>query len=113
MSEPSGFDSLRLLCPACRSPLTVEGNGASCAGCGRAYAGEPGIMCLVAGGVGIPGFDPHYFETLSAVEEEHFWFVARRQVILDALRRAVPDLGERPLFDIGCGTGGLVSFLAR
>jgi SAM-dependent methyltransferase len=66
---------------------------------------------LVAGREGAPGFDPHYFDTLAAVEERHFWFRSRRQVILETLRRTVPDLGERALFDIGCGSGGLLSFL--
>jgi SAM-dependent methyltransferase len=47
------------------------------------------------------------------VEEHHFWFVERRAVVLEALRRSVPDLGTRGLFDIGCGTGGLLEHLAR
>jgi SAM-dependent methyltransferase len=32
-------------------------------------------------------------------------------VILDALRRTLPDLGNRALFDIGCGSGGLLAYL--
>lgn len=46
------------------------------------------------------------------MEARHFWFLARREVILDAIRRAVPDWRDRPLFDIGCGTGGLLAYLA-
>jgi 2-polyprenyl-3-methyl-5-hydroxy-6-metoxy-1,4-benzoquinol methylase len=60
-----------------------------------------------------PGFSPHYFARLAEVEDAHFWFVARREVILEGLRRAVPDLGSRALFDVGCGSGGLVAFLGR
>jgi SAM-dependent methyltransferase len=67
----------------------------------------------VAGRTGSPSYDPHYFESLARIEEEHFWFVARRELILDALRRHIPDLSRRPLLDVGCGSGGLLSFLER
>jgi 2-polyprenyl-3-methyl-5-hydroxy-6-metoxy-1,4-benzoquinol methylase len=67
----------------------------------------------VAGRIGAPGFDPHYFATLRVVEERHFWFRSRRRVILHALESAVPDLARRALFDIGCGSGGLLEFLDR
>jgi SAM-dependent methyltransferase len=46
------------------------------------------------------------------MEQEHFWWRARRELILDVLQRRVPDLSSRPLFDIGCGSGGLLHFLA-
>jgi SAM-dependent methyltransferase len=71
-----------------------------------------GIVRLVAGGGGRPGYDPHYFAELPQVEGRHFWFLARREVILDGIRRAVPDWRRRPLFDVGCGTGGLLAWLA-
>jgi SAM-dependent methyltransferase len=72
---------------------------------------EDGILRLALGREGAPGYDPHFFDTLDRVEGRHFWFVARREVILDALRRAVPDLDRRGLFDIGCGSGGLLKYL--
>ena len=71
------------------------------------------MLQLVGGGRGAPGFDPHFFSTLREVEDRHFWFVGRRQVVLSALRRAVPDLASRRLFDVGCGSGGLLAFLER
>jgi SAM-dependent methyltransferase len=68
---------------------------------------------LDSGQGGRPGYDPHYFAALPQVEDRHFWFRARREVILETIRRAVPDWRERPLFDIGCGTGSLIAFLAE
>ena len=68
-------------------------------------------MRLALGREGAPGYDPHFFDTLERVEGRHFWFVARREIILDTLRRAVPDLDRRGLFDIGCGSGGLLHYL--
>jgi len=103
----------RLRCPRCGGWLAAEAAGARCRGCGSRYPDEDGILRLAGGESGAPGYDPHYFGTLPQVENAHFWFLTRREVILDALRSAVPDLGTRPLFDVGCGSGGLLEFLAR
>ena len=93
--------------------LLARSAGASCAGCGSAFELRGGILDLRTGRVGAPGFDPHYFPTLAAVEREHYWFATRREVVRDVLRDAVPDLGRRALFDIGCGSGGLLAFLGE
>jgi SAM-dependent methyltransferase len=61
----------------------------------------------------VAGYDPHFFESLPRVEDRHFWYLARREVVLDALARSVPDLAARTLFDVGCGSGGLLAFLER
>jgi SAM-dependent methyltransferase len=105
----SGFPSL--VCPECRGPVAAAPEGAVCGRCGRSYAEHDGILHLTAGAGGPPAYDPHFFGTLPAVENSHFWFVARREVILRGLRRHVPDLARRRLFDIGCGSGGLMRFL--
>lgn len=109
--DPWGL--LALVCPRCRARIEGAGAGARCGGCGAHYGAPDGILDLRIGRRGAPGFDPHFFESLSRIEEQHFWFVGRRQVVLSALRRSLPDLAERPLFDIGCGSGGLLAFLAR
>lgn len=48
------------------------------------------------------------------LERDHWWFAARREIVLDRLGRA---LGERPddlrLLDAGCGMGGLLPYLAH
>ncbi len=71
------------------------------------------MLQLVAGSVGETAYDPRVLSALREVEERHFWFIGRRRVIVDAIRRAVPDGGRSGLFDIGPGSGGLLSFLAR
>ena len=82
-----------------------------CGACGAVYPLRDGILDLRAGRRGAAGYDPHYFPTLAAVEREHYWFATRCEVVRDVLRRSVPDLERRALFDIGCGSGGLVAFL--
>jgi SAM-dependent methyltransferase len=79
--------------------------------CPREFPVEGGILELLTDRKGAPGYDPHYFESLSQVEQTHFWYVARRELILAIMRRTIPDLDRRALFDIGCGSGGLLSFL--
>lgn len=86
---------------------------ARCNGCGARYDWRGGILDLTTSRKGAPGYDPHFFSSLSQVEERHFWYLSRREVVLDALERSVPDLRTRPLFDIGCGSGGLLAFLER
>lgn len=105
------WDVVGVVCPGCRGALKPGTTGATCAECRARYPAENGILRLAVGRRGTPGYDPHFFQTLEEVEESHFWFVARREVILDALRRAVPDLGRRRLFDIGCGSGGVLRYL--
>jgi SAM-dependent methyltransferase len=90
----------------------IEGeDGVSCPFCSARYPEREGVLQLVGGGQGSPGYDPHYFDSLPEVEGRHFWFLSRREIILDGLRASVPDLGSRPLVDIGCGSGSLLAFL--
>jgi SAM-dependent methyltransferase len=105
------FAALRLVCPRCRAPLGASASGAACSACGERYSAQGGILDLRRGRVGEAGFDPHYFPTLAQVEREHYWFATRREVVRDVLRDAVPDLASRALFDVGCGSGGLIAFL--
>jgi SAM-dependent methyltransferase len=115
---PSGGEpELRLLCPACRAELpplraSVETDQA-CPRCLVAWPVRDGVLDLRRDPSGAPGYDPHYFSTLPAVEDRHFWFVARREHVFDSLLRAVPDLAQRALFDVGCGSGHLLSWLRR
>ena len=109
----AGWQALPLACPRCGGPVSVGAEAAACARCGASYPLRDGILHLRAGGVGAPAFDPHYFPEIADVEHVHYWFVTRQRVVLDALRAAVPDLARRALFDLGCGSGGLLEFLGR
>lgn len=47
--------------------------------------------------------DEHLYEHYWRLERAHWWFIARRQIVLDLTRRFV-DRGSR-ILDVGCGTG--------
>ena len=52
------------------------------------------------------------YRQMHHIEEQHWWFVARRRIIAATLARFLP---RRPLriLDAGCGTGGNLPLLAR
>ena len=46
-----------------------------------------------------------------AHEETHWWFAARRSIVLHILRRELRGSGPLRLLDIGCGAGGMLAHL--
>ena len=59
--------------------------------------------------------EPEVYDEMFALEERHWWFRARRRIVLDLLRRYVQHRdGHRPrLADLGCGCGAnLATFAA-
>ncbi len=50
--------------------------------------------------------DPSEFALHARIEDVHWWFMARRAILLDALKKYVPQHQGRTVAEIGCGTGG-------
>lgn len=48
---------------------------------------------------------PDILRLHAEIEEEHWWFVARREVVAGLVRRTVPAGEGRVVLDLGCGTG--------
>jgi SAM-dependent methyltransferase len=57
------------------------------------------------------GFRPESFDLLATLEAGNFWFEVRNDIIEWAMRRYASD--TRRLLEIGCGTGFVLSRLAR
>jgi SAM-dependent methyltransferase len=57
------------------------------------------------------GFKANYFANLAKLEEANFWFRARNKLITWALAKYKPDL--KSFLEIGCGTGYVLSGIAR
>lgn len=70
----------------------------------RASAGAPT-------GVGL--MDAGYFERMYAIEETHWWHVARRRLVLDLIARAFPGRTDLRLLDVGTGTGRMLEEFSR
>jgi SAM-dependent methyltransferase len=54
---------------------------------------------------------PELYQEMAELQAEHWWFVARRQ-ILTALIRQLPRPADTEILEIGCGTGGNLAMLA-
>lgn len=91
-----GFDGRAWRCPACGfGPESVRGFPAF-----AADLAEQDIR-----------FDPSRYEVLADVESQHFWFRSRAELIVWALRRHFSHAAS--LLEIGCGTGKVLSAIAR
>jgi SAM-dependent methyltransferase len=54
--------------------------------------------------------DAQIYLEMQQVEDEHWWFVGRRAIVADAIRRL--GLAAPRILDAGCGTGGNLEMLA-
>jgi len=53
------------------------------------------------------------FELNARIEEEHWWFCARRQIIEKLVRHLLPPADDVSIIDVGCGTGANLAALSR
>lgn len=53
------------------------------------------------------------FRTHAEIEDAHWWFRARREIILDQLEKVLPSGQDNLIAEIGCGTGGNLKFLSH
>lgn len=56
------------------------------------------------------GFSAERYAALAEMEPDHFWFAGRRALVESMLAPFGKD--DRPLLDVGCGTGSLVTTLS-
>jgi len=46
------------------------------------------------------------FQLHAEIEDQHWWFVARRQILRGLVEQLVPPSPSATVIDVGCGTGG-------
>lgn len=49
--------------------------------------------------------DVSLYGEIQAIERDHWWYVGRRRIVFDWLRRIAPPAAHPRILDIGCGTG--------
>lgn len=111
-------DSAMRICPKCHAGDPIE-RGAKiwpkdwvCKSCGNRLSVD-GDIVLAAPELAnsISGFDPSDFDYLSVAELTHFWFVARRNLIVALVDKYCP--AARSYLEIGCGTGNVISAVSE
>jgi len=55
--------------------------------------------------------DKRYYRIFFKVQQEHWWFVVKKKIILDTIRRFVPLKSDSKILDIGCGAGLMLNAL--
>jgi SAM-dependent methyltransferase len=60
------------------------------------------------------GYDPVFFDRLARIEDEHFWFRARNELIFTITRKLSSSLKPCDfVVEVGCGTGNVLRALER
>lgn len=97
-------------CPHCDMPFPSEAS--ACPDCGLAPVIRNGLHHyspeMATSG---SGFRPEYFDELAGLEAANFWFRARNDLIIDAIKKHFPL--RRNFLEIGCGTGFVLSGIGR
>jgi SAM-dependent methyltransferase len=91
-------------CLSCKRPFEAASHAVACPACGISVTYENGVPCYAPTlAHESPGFKPEHFAKLAQLEEGHFWFQARNELIVQVLRKYFPH--ARNMLEIGCGTG--------
>jgi 2-polyprenyl-3-methyl-5-hydroxy-6-metoxy-1,4-benzoquinol methylase len=53
------------------------------------------------------------FQAHAAMEEQHWWFLGRREILMTLLSALIPPSKDQLLLDVGCGTGGNTKTLSQ
>lgn len=56
---------------------------------------------------------PGLYDAHDKLEEHHWWFEGRRQVIREVLHKHVLPRASRQILDVGCGAGGMFPLLSE
>jgi len=114
----TGLAGGRRRCLACAAEQIIDDNervwppGWRCPGCGQVVAESAGFAALAPELADkISGIDPSAFKMLAAVEDEHFWFVARNELLVGLITRFFPD--ARRFLEVGCGNGAVLRAVAQ
>lgn len=106
------------LCPQCGAAEAIGAaekiwpDGWSCRSCGHRVESSDGIpMFAPALADTEVGMNPLGFAPLAGREAGHFWFEPRNRLLISLIRKYFP--GSQDYLEVGCGTGFVISAVAK
>ena len=103
----------RFRCVHCGGSVGLDRAGQSnlrCPRCNTAFLLDDGIVVL-ANATDDRDYPAALVDLVVSVEQRHFWFAARNEVILSTIRGVIGPLPGTRVLDIGCGTGFVTAAL--
>jgi SAM-dependent methyltransferase len=57
--------------------------------------------------------DKSFYRIFFEIQKKHWWFVGKKKIVLDLIRRYVPARADHRILDIGCGSGLMLNALEQ
>lgn len=103
----------QMICPKCKLNLKSKNNNYFCSQCKKIYPISNGIISFINENTNREGYKEDYFLYLEEVERKHFWFQARKNLILYFIKKYCKEIinGQHKMLEIGCGNGNVLYYL--
>lgn len=113
MTDPPA--ARRFRCVHCGGEALLDRDTESalrCGGCRATYSTTGGVVAVTEA-ADDRDYPAALVDLVASVEQRHFWFAARNDVILSTMRRVIGTVTGLRVLDIGCGTGFVTGALER
>lgn len=101
-----------IICPKCKIGLKVRGNNYQCDRCHYLATKKDNIILFNPEiRQNLKSYNAKLLYKLYQYEQKHFWFIARKQIILDTFEKFVSK--DKSIIEIGAGTGDIMRSLTQ
>ena len=105
---------ITIICNSCNHQISLllTSDSLICPVCKKNYPVKDGIIVLNET-VNTRDYNNEIYSILTKVEQKHFWFWHRKQIVLWTLKKIMNQLKGKTVLDIGCGTGFILFSLEK